>query len=183
MKLIHKTDKSTESLNDLHKMRRLDIGNDLFLNGNFHQNLAILKLDTLNAEHLAMLKESISSLLNKNVEVSKIIHTYKRIRLGSDIITSSSYRAGSSPDMFVHAVHLSSNIGELRPALVRKIFDIVAIFQEDNAHIRKSFKYAYVDWFQNHQFKDHYGELCPMKLWSTLFECTEVCNFIPINFI
>ena len=183
MKLSQQTDKSTLSVISIYEMKRLGIGNNIYIYGNFHENLSVPKLDSIDVPQLAMIAENICSQLNIEVKVSKMIYSYSRIKLGGDVITSTSYRSGSSKDHFVHAVHMSPTTCELRPALVRKIFDVIVTIKEDTSLVSKSFKYVYVDWFQNHQFKDHYGDLCPMKLWSTTFEAVDASNFIPINFI
>ena len=89
--------------------------------------IAVPNMSTLSNEKMDILKENIQQYipLKQVHRVSKFIHTYDCIKLGRDVISSYTYKRGSSKENSLFALHIELN-GEkvIRPGIVKKILEV-----------------------------------------------------------
>ena len=117
--------------------------------------IVVPKMDTLSNEEMGILKENIQQYipLKQVHRVSKFIHTYDRIKLGRDVISSNTYKRVSSKDnsLFAHRIELN---GEkvIRPGIVKKIFE-VRVAMTDKPYEFKELVCISLDWLRKHPRK------------------------------
>ena len=115
--------------------------------------IAAPKMDTLSNEEMDILKENIQQYipLKQVHRVSKFIHTYDRIKLGCDVISSNTYKRGSSKDNSVFALRIELNREKvIRPGIVKKIFE-VRVAMTDKPYKFKELVCISLDWLRKHK--------------------------------
>ena len=154
-----------------------------------HEVMSIGKLETLSFDDVIVLTQRVQFFMpDLNIaNVSRFIHTYRRIRLGKEIISSIAFRSGTSADRFVNAFYITSSHEpqySIRPGVVSKIFDItVTTINDDLEHDLQTCTFAIIHWFEEHPYKDYYGVNSRMKIWATGLEIENDTSYIPVNFI
>ena len=144
--------------------------------------IAVPKMDTLSNEEMDILKENIQQYipLKQVHRASTFMHTYDRITLGRDVISSNTYKRGSSKDNSLFALRIELN-GEkvIRPGIVKKIFQVrVAMTDKPYELVCIS-----LDWLTKHPRKTYYGIYSPLQIWDAIYDNDGASMFLPIHAI
>ena len=147
--------------------------------------IAAPKMDTLSNEEIDILKENIQQYipLKQVHRVSKFIHTYDRIKFGRDVISSNTYKRGSSKDNSLFALRIELN-GEkvIRPGIVKKIFE-VRVAMTDKPYEFKELVCISVDWLRKHPRRTYYGIYSPLQVWDVIYDNDGTSMFLSVHAI
>ena len=147
--------------------------------------IAAPKMDTLSNEEIDILKENIQQYipLKQVHRVSKFIHTYDRIKFGRDVISSNTYKRGSSKDNSLFALRIELN-GEkvIRPGIVKTIFE-VRVAMTDKPYEFKESVCISVYWLRKHPRRTYYGIYSPLQVWDVIYDNDGASMFLSVHAI
>lgn len=174
--LMNKSDSKTTAMLALVREKQVLLENDIFQAVFTH--VTAPKLDVLCNKEIEELTATMQELFPQNapIQISKFVRSYERVLYGREMICTRGYRGGAMKDHFV-MVRSSRYVADRRPAEVCKIINVDIKLGSEN-YVELMFLRLSI--FEEHPQKNLYGEMCPMKVWSTTVK--ELC-FAPLNFV
>eukprot|EP00112_Aurelia_sp_Birch-Aquarium-sp1_P019152 Seg4681.1 transcript_id=Seg4681.1/GoldUCD/mRNA.D3Y31 product="hypothetical protein" protein_id=Seg4681.1/GoldUCD/D3Y31 len=158
------------------KMKTILEGKDLL--EAVHSDICTPKVDVLSHEEIEeveiIVKENFP--LERQVHVSKFVKTFDKVLYGRELLCTKMYRGGTMKDQFVFT-RINGRLADTQPAEIHQIIEVDVRFGSDNPIAMVFLKLCL---FEEHPKKNLYGEMCPMKLCSTI---VKEFIFVPINFI
>ena len=106
--------------------------------------------------------------MDSQVQLSHVVNSYLRVKVGRSIIACSRYRERDNKNQYVVVFEQ----GKKRPGFVTNIYNVAVEVDQ----ITHSIPFLEVQMFKKHPYKDFYGVNCPLKIWDT---CIEAEFYVP----